>query len=1319
VYKKFLYAVGLAEKVFNRLSLFLLTVVLCSFVAGNSITSAEAAGALSVSTTNPRYFVDENGKAVYLAGSYLNEYNLLSGAWDVASYLDYLQQQNHNFTRVWVWEQSPWSFDATGKFSFTIQPYERTGPGLALDGDLKFDLTQFNQAYFDQLRSRVIAAGQKGIYVSVMLFEGFSNQKAVGQVNPWLGDPFQKSNNINGINGDPNHNGGGEEFFSLSYPSLVSLEEAFARKVVDTLNDLDNVLYEISADGSVASLPWQYHMVDYIKSYQATQPNQHPVGISQFNSGNLADVLNSSADWLVIQASNLNPALANQNKVLFLEANPTLFTSASSHQWIWKSFTRGYNVTYLEPTIPNDQINNVIHAAIGQSVAYSQFMDLAAFFPSDKLCSTGYCLTDPAKKYLVYLPSGGRVTLDLSGSQQNFVPVWFDPASGNTISGSAVSGGKKVALRSPTNGESVLQLQTQLSGSASTSNSNGLSSEQSQITKASSSSDSSSTTVATPSITPNGGIYSGSVTVTLNTQTPGAAIYYTTDGSTPTQSSKKYKGSFTLTTSTLVNAIAFNNNMNPSPEERAWFSNSSTIGSSFDFTVANSGDISVTAGWAGSTTVTTTLSSGSSQAVSFSVSGLPSGATGSFSSASCSPACSTTLTISTSSATPAGTSTITITATGGGITRTTSFSLTVSLPTVTTPTITPNGGSFLGSVSVSMQTTTSGASIYYTTDGTTPTQSTTLYTGTMTLTSNATVKAKALKSGYNPSAEADASLTVTQPFDFSLSNSGDQSVVAGSSVNNTIAAALVSGSSQGVSFSVSGLPSGATGSFSPNSCTPACSPVLTINTTTSTPAGNYSITVTSTGGGVTKTTAFTLSVTLALTVATPTITPNGGNFSGSVSVTLQTPTSGASIYYTIDGSTPTQSSSLYTGAMNLTSSTTVNAKAFKTGYTASGVALASFTKNTTGNTYYVATNGSDSNPGTQINPFRTLARAVSALKPGDTLYVRGGTYRESLYCGINVCIPAGTSWSNPVTVAAYPGETVVIRPDSGMRTLNFQPNQQYIVIDGFILDASNTPYAVIQIEDNVHAIRIKNSEIENSCGQGIMDVGSYNEFINLKVHDNGPFAGRTCPNGFELDKAHGIYITGQNTVVEHSEFYNNSGWGIHVYDGGSHAGQVNNNILRYNLFHDNGKCAPCNAAGFLLGSGTGNIAYNNISYNNPLGIEVGYNATNNIVYNNTVYNNSYGIIVRGSSSGATLKNNLFTSSTVTDIVDLGIRTVSTNNLTTDPRFVNPGANDFHLQSGSTAIDSGTTLSEVTTDFDGTLRPQGRGYDIGAYEYLVP
>ena len=172
--------------------------------------------------------------------------------------------------------------------------------------------------------------------------------------------------------------------------------------------------------------------------------------------------------------------------------------------------------------------------------------------------------------------------------------------------------------------------------------------------------------------------------------------------------------------------------------------------------------------------------------------------------------------------------------------------------TVATPVISPSGGNYSGSVSVTMQTATSGASIYYTTNGSTPTQSSTLYSGPMTLTNSATVKAKAFKSGSNPSAEASASFTVTQPFSFSLASSGDISVLAGSSVTNSISTTLVSGSAQAVTFLASGLPTGATASFSSTSCSPACSSTLTINTSGSTPAGSSTITVTASGGGLTK-----------------------------------------------------------------------------------------------------------------------------------------------------------------------------------------------------------------------------------------------------------------------------------------------------------------------------------------------------------------------------------------------------------------------------------------------------------------------------------
>jgi hypothetical protein len=78
----------------------------------------------------------------------------------------------------------------------------RPGPGAALDGKPRFDLTLFNQTYFDRVRSCVVAARDKGIYASVMLFNGFSIE-GKGNVggDPWQGHPFNPKNNVNGIDG--------------------------------------------------------------------------------------------------------------------------------------------------------------------------------------------------------------------------------------------------------------------------------------------------------------------------------------------------------------------------------------------------------------------------------------------------------------------------------------------------------------------------------------------------------------------------------------------------------------------------------------------------------------------------------------------------------------------------------------------------------------------------------------------------------------------------------------------------------------------------------------------------------------------------------------------------------------------------------------------------------------------------------------------------------------------------------------------------------------------------------------------------------------
>jgi hypothetical protein len=149
-----------------------------------------AAGPLVVAEANPRYFTVASGdaagrRAVYLTGSHIWN-NLHDGLGPGAScaevperndydaYLDFLVDQGHNFIRLWRWEHFK-SQAAGGAFHLcmTPQPWPRTGPGAATDGKPRFDLSRFDAAYFGRLRDRVAAAGEKGIYVAVMLFDGF------------------------------------------------------------------------------------------------------------------------------------------------------------------------------------------------------------------------------------------------------------------------------------------------------------------------------------------------------------------------------------------------------------------------------------------------------------------------------------------------------------------------------------------------------------------------------------------------------------------------------------------------------------------------------------------------------------------------------------------------------------------------------------------------------------------------------------------------------------------------------------------------------------------------------------------------------------------------------------------------------------------------------------------------------------------------------------------------------------------------------------------------------------------------------------------
>lgn len=416
---------------------------------------------------NSRYFTDGSGKAIYLCGSHTWE-NMHDGAlagytaipmpFDFDAYLDLLRENDHNYIRLWRWELT----------THQPQPWVRTGPGDARDGRPKFDLTEFNQAYFDRLRQRLIAARDRGIYVGIMLFEDwiFMNKRAD---HPLELHPFHKDNNVNGINGDPNGDGWGVEIHTLQVPEVVKVQKAYVRKVIETVNDLDNVLYEVCNEGKGHTKDWQYEMIEYIKGVEAGKPKQHPVGMTSVGDMNAA-CLNGPADWTSLATVNFDvatdswasaPPAADGRQVDLLDTDHIgwkifIDDARFTRAWVWKSFARGHNTLLMENL--SDSAGWIAgRAAMGYARQYAKRMDLAAMTPQNELSSTGYCLAKPGFEYLVYQPGGGPFTVNLGAGTYRY--EWLNPTTGTVAgSGTMTAIGGSRSFDPPFSGDAILYL---------------------------------------------------------------------------------------------------------------------------------------------------------------------------------------------------------------------------------------------------------------------------------------------------------------------------------------------------------------------------------------------------------------------------------------------------------------------------------------------------------------------------------------------------------------------------------------------------------------------------------------------------------------------------------------------------------------------------------------------------------------------------------------------------------------------------------------------------------------------------------------------
>lgn len=416
-------------------------------------------GPLGRCAENPRYFADASGRPVLLSG--LHTWNNLVDMgpsdppepMDFARYLALMSGLGHNFTRLWAWDMLCTGSERDRAAPF---PWKRTGPGDAADGRPKFDLTQFDESYFTRLKDRVTQAGRSGIYVSVMLLESWCVQihcRARRDMHVFAG-----GNNVNGIDILASEADGVlRAWCTMDDPKVVRIQEAYIRKVVETLNACDHVLYEISNEAGKSSHDWQEHLIAFIRSVEATLPKRHPVGLTG-GCGTLQNRLFASAADYVAPDCNAadgggrgylsgaytwGSAPFDRSRHVVVLDTDHLWGIGGDEAWAWKSFCRGYQLLYMDPC--TDQpwkffshpdwpqgSHALLRCALGKIRDYAERMDLKTAAPSNHLSTTTYCLATPGREYLVYQPDSGPFSLDLPAGTYDAEWHWPNIPSGQT-----------------------------------------------------------------------------------------------------------------------------------------------------------------------------------------------------------------------------------------------------------------------------------------------------------------------------------------------------------------------------------------------------------------------------------------------------------------------------------------------------------------------------------------------------------------------------------------------------------------------------------------------------------------------------------------------------------------------------------------------------------------------------------------------------------------------------------------------------------------------------------------------------------------------
>lgn len=430
---------------FTKKIVYLLVFILCA--SAGRAQNNQSKRPISIYPGNTYYFQDEKGKPVVLLGDYTWDI-FTDTSYDYVRLFDTLSARKINFVRLWLWKLYEWYPKDRAP---NICPYLRTGPGLANDGKPKYDLDQFNPAFFQRLKKICRAADERGIYLQLMLMDAWMLKHHY----LWRLAAYNRNNNINHVDGDPQHTGKGTDgkkgFCSLSNPLLYKYQKAYIHKVVETVNSFNNIYYEI-ANENYYNKEWELSLCDYIKKIEADMPKQHLTIRRDFPSHHY--VVQS---W---DPETVHKVMVEKRKLKVPLIFDTDWTITKDEDKVRKAawtaiasgghfdFMDGY-FTYLKDSVVKDPIPN-LHRQIGYLAQFVQEIKPWKMKPGDTLIKEGKAFVMAGKKALfAYLPEGGNIRLSWTGLKNKIKGQWYDPRSGRFGKKFFLSSGRNNLFHAP------------------------------------------------------------------------------------------------------------------------------------------------------------------------------------------------------------------------------------------------------------------------------------------------------------------------------------------------------------------------------------------------------------------------------------------------------------------------------------------------------------------------------------------------------------------------------------------------------------------------------------------------------------------------------------------------------------------------------------------------------------------------------------------------------------------------------------------------------------------------------------------------------